>query len=291
MRMLLISLTTLASAFAMGKASTEYYFQPAADANAVEVIYNMTTTPSEIEDAGVTDELDSTANDFIVRYIRGIDDKSAWGAYTFFGSREYDANIGGVKSSNTADGMGDIHVFYKMFTDDQWHFRADVGINTEKAKNALGIPDNRSTGGSSLNLRGGRMWTKEAWNYGADLSYLLLLERTTDDAAGNIKETGGDIIKLAGFGEYNHGAGFLGAELGYNVVNEIKRKAGGATATTDPENFVSAGIYGTWEFTEMVTALVRFDQAMRAGRDISPGTAEQKATTDTGISIGARFNF
>ncbi len=292
MKMLLISLTTLASAFAMGKASTEYYFQPAADANAVEVIYNMSSAPSEIENAGVTTDLDSTANDVILRYIRGIDDKQAWGAYTFFGTKEYEEDTAGVKTNNTANGMGDIHVFYKMFTDDAWHFRADLGVNTEKAEqDADALFDNRSSGGSSINLRGGRMWTKDAWNYGGDLSYLLLLERTIDNPGPEIKQTGGDVIKLAGFGEYNHGKGFAGAELAYNVVNEIKSKAGRASATSDPENFVSASLFGTWEFTEMITALVRYDQASHTGRDIGPGASEIKAFTETGINLGARINF
>lgn len=292
MKMLVISLATFASALAMGKASSEYYFQPAAGAHAVELIYNNVSSPMEQENAGVTTDLESTANDFIVRYMYGLDDSRSWGAYTFFGSREYNSEVTGVSDdSNTADGVGDIHVFYKAFHD-MWHYEADLGVNTEKidVDATSGLQDNRSSGGSSLNLRAGRMWTDNSWNYGADLSYLLLLERTYDDAT-DTKLTGGDIIKIAGFGEYNHGAGFAGGELSYNIVNELKSKASGVTQTTDAENFIMVKLFGTWEFTDMVTGLVSLNQSMHESHDITPGTAEVKSFTETGINIGARLNF
>ena len=292
MKMLAISLTTIVSALAMGKASTEYYYQPAAGVNAVELIYSNSAAPLENEVLGVKTDLKTTASDFIIRYARGIDERHAWGLYTFFGSKEYNNDSSGTNVKHTADGMGDIHAFYKAFFGDNMHWDADLGVNTEKVKidTASGSVDNRSTGGSSLKLGIGKMWTDNSWNYGADLSYLALFERTVDNAAST-KLTGGDNIKLAGFGEYNHGNGFVGAEIGYNAAGDLKTKTSGVTSTLKAENFFNLKLYGTYEFNEMWTGLLSFNDAMHADQDITPGTGQSNAYNETTFNVGARMTF
>ena len=292
MKTLAISLITIISTLAMAKATNEYYYQPAAGVNAVEVVYSNTATPMENETLGVKTDLKSTASDFIIRYARGLDEKRAWGLYTFFGSREFNDDSSGTNVKHTADGMGDIHAFYKAFWGDNMHWDADLGVNTEKIKihTASGLADNRSTGGSSLKLAIGKMWTDNAWNYGADLSYLALFERTVDNAAST-KLTEGNTVKLAGFGEYNHGNGFVGAEIGYNGVGDLKTKTSGVTSTLEAENFFNIRIYGTYEFNDMWTGLLSFNDAMHADQDITPGTTQSNAYNETNFNIGARYTF
>lgn len=271
MKMLLTSLTVLLAASAYAKSSNEYYFRPAAGASALELKYASASSTDVTEAAG---DVKVTRGDIGIDYAYGLNADSALGIYTFTGQIETKA--AGVTSK--ADGMGDLHVYYKGQAD-VWHYGADLGINTSKAKS-----DERSSGGPSIKLNGGGLWTSGSWNYGGDLAYTFLMERSDDSSPAN-KTTEGNILRIAGFGEYNYGSGFVGAELSDSMIADSKVKP--ANTTTKGESFLGLKVYANYDFTEMVQGLLSVEDNMH------PKVSDngQKAYTDMVLTAGVRLNF
>jgi hypothetical protein len=272
MKMFLTSLTLLLTATAFGKSTTEYYFQPAAGGSALELTYESAAATVKYDPSG---ESKVTAGDFHINYAYGLDANSALGIYTFSGTVE-------TKTTTTskADGMGDLHLYYKGFSD-FLHYGADLGINTAKNKT-----DNRSTGGPSINLNVGGLWTASGWNFGGDLTYRFLMERT-DDSSPAQKTTEGNVVRVAGFGEYNYGSGFIGGELSDSMVADSKTKVSGTTTTNKGENYIALKAYGSLEFSDMVEGLLSIEDQMHP--KISANST--KAYSETILALGVRLNF
>ncbi len=273
MRMLLIALTVLSTASAFAKTATEYYFQPAGGASALELTYEKGNATIKFDPVG---ESKREIADIRLDYAYGLSDNAAVGFYTFTGENKLKSGGGTQK----ADGMGDLHAYYKGISD-SFYYGADLGFNTEKFKS-----DNRSTGGPSLKVNGGYLANSGSVNYGGDLSYLYKMERTTDSTPA-VKATGGDILRLALFGEYNYGSGFLGGEVASNSVGEAKFKQSGTTTTGKSSSNTSLKFYGTYDFSQMVQGLAFIENQMFP----KSTAAGNKAYTATLLSLGARINF
>jgi hypothetical protein len=291
MKMLLITLTTLASAFAMAKGTNEYFFQPSAGGNAVDIGYGYANLPVKDENklSGTETKNEETMGDLVVHYQYGLNESNALGVYTFVGSEKVKTDT----DSHSTSGMGDIHLTYKGFMD-VWHYGADLGVNTAKQKfKTNGNLDNRSTGGMSLDLDFGGLWASNGWNYGAKADYIIMFERTIDDPAvanEDIKVTEGNTARIAGFGEYNYGHGFFGGELSYNMKADQKSKVSGTTTTEKADNFLGVMLYGTYDFTEMVEGLLSIQENMHSKHDASD-TTSVKAYAETDAFVGVRLNF
>jgi len=288
MKLLSLAIITLASAsaFAAGKSNTEYYYQPSAGGQAVTATYTMDIRPGKTSTSGVESDSKSELSDIYLNYVYGLNDNNAFGAETFFGSNKITSN----GTTHTANGMGDLHAFYKGYTD-MWHYGADLGIALDKIKvdTATNKQDNRSTGGMSLKVNGGLLMNSGALNYGADLSYLMPFERTID-ATPETKVTGGGVLKLAPFIEYNWGMGFVGAELSYNSVSDYTFKTSLGESTTKGESYMGLLAYGTFDFNDMFTGILELGMNMHQDVDQS-ATVKDKAYTETIASLGVRMNF
>jgi hypothetical protein len=290
MKLLALSIVTLAtaSALAAGKSTTEYYYQPSAGVNAVEAKYLMDLRPGKTDDGTGEKDQKYEMSDFYLNYAYGLNDNNAFGAELFFGSQKITSDT----TSHTANGMGDIHLLYKGFTD-MWHYGADLGISTAKIKldTATNLQDNRSSGGMSLKVNGGVLMNSGAINYGADLSYLMPFERQIDDA-NSTKLTGGNTLKLAPFVEYNWGMGFLGAELAYNMVDDLTIKSGAFETKMKGESYLSLMLNGSFDFTDSTVGLLSLGMGMHPEHDeTSAGTTKVKAYTETIASLGVRMTF
>lgn len=287
MKRISLALVTLASAsaFAAGKSNTEYYFQPASGAQAVEVKYRMDIQPAKSESAGVTTDEKAELNDLYLNYAYGLNDNNAVGAEVSLGN---DKTSSGT-TSHTATGAGDIHAFYKGFSG-IWRYGADLGVNLNKIKidSATNLPDNRSSGGMSVRVDGGVLLTSGEINYGANLAYAIPLERQVDNA--DVKITGGNTLKIAPFVEYNWGMGFVGAELAYNMVSDSTLKAGGTDTTVKGESYTTLLANGSYDFNETVTGLLSLGMGLHPEHD-EDATTKAKAYTETIASLGVRMNF
>jgi hypothetical protein len=271
---------------------TEYYFQPDSQESAFTVLYSYVNTPLEQQTARLNSDLDTEAQDFLLRYEYGLDDKKAIGISSFVGSKKYEATqVGSADNKNTAYGIGDVHFYLEGFRD-QIRYSADIGINTDDSKidQSSGLQDNRTSGAPSLTLNAGRIWNDLSWNYGLDGALLILGERNFSDAA-NSRERGGNIFRVAGFGEYNFGSGIAGFEVSYNLVDQIRVKSNTGTRTTGSEGFARAVVFGSWILTDNWTAVARLEQAFHNGRHLTPTVGELKGFTETSFSLGFRSNF
>lgn len=288
MKLLALATITLASvsAFAAGKSNTQYYYQPSAGVNAVTATYKMDISPGKTESSGVESDDKSELSDIYLNYAYGLNDNNAFGAELFFGSNKQTKGA----NSHTANGMGDLHLFYKGFTD-MWHYGADFGIATEKIKTDTtgNFVDNRSTGGMSLKVNGGLLMSSGALNYGADLSYIAAFERSVDSTT-DIKVTGGNVLKIAPFVEYNWGMGFVGAELSYNTVSDVTTKVSGTESTSKVGSFAGLMAYGTFDFNDMFTGVLGL--GMNMYQDVTQSNGDKdKAYTETVADLGVRMTF
>jgi hypothetical protein len=288
MKLLALATITLASvsAFAAGKSNTEYYYQPSAGMSAVTATYKMDIMPGKTESGGVETDSKQEMSDIYLNYAYGLNDNNALGAELFFGSNKWTSGT----TTHTANGMGDLHLFYKGFTD-MWHYGADLGIATEKVKldSTTSLRDNRSTGGMSLKLNGGVLMSSGALNYGADLSYVLAFERSVDSTP-EVKISGGDVLKIAPYLEYNWGMGFVGAELSYNTVSDLTFKANGGESKTKVGSFTGLLAYGTFDFNDTFTGILGLGMNMHS--DVTQANGDKdKAFTETIASLGVRATF
>ncbi len=272
MKMLLIALTVLSTGSAFGKASTEYFFQPASGASAIELTYEKTDATIKFTPSG---ELKVEGNDVRVDFAHGLSENAAVGFYTFSGELK---SKSGSTTISKADGMGDIHFYYKGISD-SLYYGADLGVNTEKSK-----ADSRSTGGLSLKGNVGYLGSASSLNYGGDVSYNYKMERTNDSTPAT-KTTGGDELKLAVFGEFNYGTGFLGAEVASLSISERENKRLNVTTTTKSSSPTSLKLYGTFDFSQMVQGLLSLENRM------IPKETGTKAYTVSTLSAGVRINF
>jgi len=287
MKLLSVAVVTLAAASAFAaKSNTEYYYQPAGGQQEVQLTYGMDSKPAKLDTAGT--DLKTETSDINVAYWYGLSEGNAIGVHTFYGSLKDTA------SDHTATGMGDIFLGYKGFSD-MWHYGFDLGIATSKIKidSTSGGVDNRSSGGMSLKPNVGILVGAGALNYGADLSYDYLMERSVDNTA-NTKLTDGNILKLAPFIEWNYGMGFLGGELSYNMVGDTTVKSDGAAdSKTKGEGYINAKVFASYDFSDMVTGLADVGMGMHPSHDQTDaaGTDTVKAYTETAVNIGVRLNF
>ncbi|MFN7727647.1 MAG: hypothetical protein ACK5P7_00660 [Bdellovibrio sp.] len=287
-KMILTAVITMAASTAFGKASTEYYFQPAAGAQAVELQYSMNADPIKTESGSTETDAGVTTADFNLNYAYGLTETAAIGVYTFTGSEKTKSG----SSDSSASGMGDLHVYYKGFSD-MIHWGADLGINMGKSKsNAAGETTNRSSGGLSLKANVGVLMNASEWNYGGDLSITLPQERTADANGTDIKTTGGNVTKLAGFAEYNYGMGFVGGELAYIMVGDTTRKTT-PEEKRKGEGFLQLTGNASYDFNDMATGLLSIGLEQHSSRDLtdSAGSAKVKAYMGTNVALGVRLNF
>lgn len=286
-KMILAAVVSMAATTAFAKATTEYYFQPAAGAHAVKIDYRMGSAPAKTETAGgVESDYKITTNDLYLDYGYGLNETTALGAYIFNGSAKTTV---GTKDT-TASGMGDLHLYYKGFAD-MIHWGVDLGVNMGKAK-----ADKRGTGGLSIAANVGVLANSAEWNYGGDLKFVMPMERTTEAAtAGQNDEkiTGGNLIKLAGFAEYNYGMGFLGAELAYNMLSDRTEKATAGETKYKGEGFLSLTGNASYDFNDMATGLLSIGLENHSEHDETDGagSAKVKAYMGTNVALGVRLNF
>lgn len=273
MRLLSIAVVTLATAAAYAKSNTEYYFQPSANQSAVELKYDMDTKPMDGQKL--------TQNDLYFRYLYGLSETNTVGVYFANGSIKSD-----VDGSDTASGMTDLHPFWEAYSD-MWHYGVDLGINTGKAKSTA-----RTSGGLSLAGHVGVLMASGAMNYGADLRYTMPFERSVDDTAGT-KYTGTNTTKLAVFGEYNYGMGFVGAELAYSMIGDTTVKTNAGEAKSKGESDMSIALNGSYDFNDMWTGLLTVASISHPEHDAddSAAPAKVKAYSETDIQIGVRATF
>ena len=287
-KMILTAVITMAATTAFGKATTEYYFQPAAGAQAVELKYSMNADPIKTETGGTETDGAVTTADFNIDYAYGLNETAAVGVYTFTGSQKTKAGA----TDSTASGMGDLHVYYKGFSD-MIHWGADLGINMGKSKaNAAGETTNRSSGGLSLKGNVGVLANSAEWNYGGDFSITLPQERTADNNGTDIKATGGNVTKLAGFAEYNYGMGFVGGELAYIMVGDTTVKTTPETKLKG-EGFLQLTGNASYDFNDMATGLLSIGLEQHSAHDQTDGAgaAKVKAYMGTNVALGVRLNF
>lgn len=276
MKLLTVAIMTLATTAAYAKSNTEYYFQPAAGQSALTAAYLMSSTSIKADNAAAT-ETKMTGSDVALDYGYGLTESSTVGGYLFSGSMKTEQ---GAAPSTTANGMSDLHVYYRAFSN-IWHYGADLGVNMGKAK-----ADARSTGGMSVKVNAGALLSSDAWNYGGDLALTFPMERTTEVTGGDTKTTGGMATRVAAFGEYNYGMGFVGAELAQNMVAKTTDKTvAGVETETASDNFLSVMPYASYDFSDMVTGLLSYEMDMHGSR------TGVKAYTTNVIALGARFNF
>lgn len=287
-KMILAAVVSMAATTAFAKATTEYYFQPAAGAHAVELEYGMDSDPIKTSTGGTDTDAKTTVNDFRLNYGYGLNETTTLGVYTFTGSLKTESGA----SSSTASGMGDIFLYYKGFAD-MIHWGVDLGINMGKTKfNAAGEQTNRSSGGMSIAANVGVLANSAEWNYGADLRIALPQERTADNNGTDIKSTGGNTTKLAGFGEYNYGMGFVGAELAYMMVGDRTVKSTPETKLKG-EGYLALTGYASYDFNDMATGLLSIGLENHSEHDETDGagSAKVKAYMGTNVALGVRLNF
>ena len=267
-------LTTLIASFAFAKSTNEYFFQPADGKNKLDLFYEMANAKVDFEGGGNSK---LTISDFHVDYAYGLNANNALGVHTFSGTSKSKLSTG---TTTTADGMGDLHVYYKGFMD-MWHYGADLGISTAKEKS-----DNRATGGHSIALYGGGLWTNGAWNFGPKLTYTIFMERT-DDSSPEVKTTGGNVLNVAGFAEYGFGEGFIGGELAFISEDKSTLKQSGASTSVKGNTATSIAAYATYSFNETVDGIFKVTDYMVA-KNSDTGI---KAYSLMMIDLGVRINF
>ena len=287
-KMIIVSLLLTATSAFAAKSNTEYYFQPAAGVSAVEANYYMSVRPSKTAVGAVETDDKYEQSDVQLSYMYGVNENNAFGIGTYFGSLK---NTVGA-TSTTASGMGDIQAMYQGFTG-MWRYGAAVGINTEKIKidATTSKTSNRSSGGLSVAANVGLLMNSDALNYGADLSYLMPMEREVDGTSGT-KITGGNVMKLSPFVEWNWGMGFLGAEFSYVMVSDYEAKNNLGKSTTLGESYMRLMANGSFDFNETFTGLLSLGMAMHPEHDQqSVGATKVKAYTETIASLGVRATF
>ena len=280
-KMILAAVVSMAATTAFAKATTEYYFQPAAGAHAVELNYVMTADPGKAESTGGDVDVKRTTNDLVLDYAYGLNETTTLGAYTFSGSSK--TTVGTTET--TASGMGDLHLYYKGFAD-MIHWGVDLGVNMGKAKS-----DKRGTGGLSIAANVGVLANSAEWNYGGDLMIALPQERTTENTSGaDTKTKGGNVTKLAGFAEYNYGMGFAGGELAYVMVADTDD---GSASKTKGEGYLMLTGNVSYDFNDMATGLLSIGVENHSARDSddSASPTKLKAYMGTNVALGVRLNF
>lgn len=288
-----MTLATIATSAAFAATKTEYYFQPAASQSSVELSYAMSVQPRKNADtAGVETDNKLDTNVFNLNYAYGLSDTNTLGAYISTGSVK--STVGTV--SSTASGMGDFHLFYEG-SSDIWHYGLDLGLSTAKGKFDTvntSAPGNRSSGGHSAKAFVGVMMSADAMNYGADLSYTYLLERTIESGTTEVKVKDGNTVRLAPFVEYNYGFGWLGAELSYAMVGDRSVTIGGVNAGKyKGETVTGLAVNGSYDFNEMATGLLTVGMNMHGSHAETDATGSDtvKGYTETIASLGARLLF
>lgn len=271
---------------------SEYYFQPKSNQSAFTALYSLTSAPLEQRIDSLSSDIDARSQDILLRYEYGLDEKKTIGVYSFLGFKEYESKISpGSDNTNTANGVGDIHIYLKGIEGD-FRYTIDLGVNVDESKidPTTGLQDNRTSGGSSLTLRAGRIWTYLSWNYGLDSSILILGERKLNETS-TFKEQGGNIFRVAWFSEYNFGTGFAGFELAYNLIDQIKVKTNTRTLTMGSESFPRVVLFGSWILTDNWAAIVRLEQTFHEGQNLTPTISEFKGYVETAYSLGVRSSF
>ena len=141
----------------------------------------------------------------------------------------------------------------------------------------------------------GVMMNSASWNYGGDLSYMMPLERSYEgDPTGGGKFKGGNTAKLAGFGEYNWGMGFAGAELAYLMRDDTTVTPDtGAESKLKGESFLALTAYGTYDFNDMVSGLASLGVENHTSHDLTDatGSSKVKAYMGTNVALGVRVHF
>lgn len=273
MKKLLVLAALMSATAANAKTTTEYYVQPGAGGSALTLDYTMKNDP--IKDAADADAKTSSA-DLGINYAYGLNDTMAVGAKTFFGSYKTDAK--------TASGMGDIHAYFAGFSD-MIHYGVDLGLNMGKQKWDAEGQTNRSSGGMSLTGNVGVLTSASGWNFGGDLSYSMPQERTADNNGTDAKATGGNVMKLAAFGEYNYGMGFFVAELSTVNTGEITVKSGSTESKTKSDSYTGISLKGTYDVNDMATAFASLGFRNFGSND------NHKAYMGTDIALGVRLGF
>ena len=293
MKLISIAVVTLAAASAFAaKSSNEYYFQPAGGQNALEAKLNTDSNPGKTTTGGKDSDDKSVTSDLMLDYAYGLNETMAVGAHTFFGSDKQTA----PGTSATGNGLGDLNVYFKSGFGDMFHYGVDLGYNVSgKAKlNSDGLQTNRSSGGMSLKGNIGGLMSAGAWNYGADLSYTYLADRKVDNNGTDVTLSGGNTIRLAPFGEYNYGMGFVGAELSYNMVADGTTSSTGiADVTYLGENYLALKVYASYDFADAWTGLAGLTYGAHTDHDqVSNSTATKvDAYAETDLYVGARWTF
>lgn len=290
MKLITMAVVTLATASAFAaKSTTEYYNQPAAGAHNVDIGYLMGSNPGKTKTGTTETDAKTATSDVTLQYRYGINDDMAVGVST---------NSGSVKTTvgtndSTASGMTDL-VIGLDGKSEAIHYGVDLGYNLggKSKQNAAGEKSNRSSGGIGIGANVGYLATSDAWNFGGDLSYWHRLERTTDANGTDIKATGGNNTKVAGFGEYNYGMGFAGAELSYNMIGDTTAKTTPNETKYKGHSFMGIKAYGSYDFNDMATGLLSIAMNMHPEYDYQDaGTTKVMASTETVVALGARLTF
>lgn len=283
MKLLLTAALTLAASAAMaGKSTTQYLFKPGANAQALELGYVMGNDPVANDPSGTTT---TKTADLTIDYSYGLSDAMAFGVSTLTGSKKVDNGT----TTSTASGLGDL-VGYLKGHSDFIHWNVNLGLALSKIKaNSTGEVTNRATGGMSIGGGVDALFSSSGWNYGAGLNYHMNMEKSYEvEGGGGGKFTGGNLMKIAGFGEYNYGQGFLGGELSINQAGDVTQKpdSGGETKVKG-ESTTGLKFFGTYDFNDMATGLFAYEMIMH------PAVSDNatKAYNESNITIGARFNF
>jgi len=297
MKLITVAVLTLAAtaAFADGKATTEFYYEPAGGQQALQLNLDYMMDPMTYTENGLTGDAKTNSTSLIVNYGYGLSENMVVGGYLSYGSDAITASApGGTDQTQTASGLGDIHLYFKGFSD-MIHYGLDLGINNGNITedSTTNLRNNNSSGGMSAKANVGFMMAAGMLNYGADLSYLYKGTVTTATAGGTNDTTTGDgVLNLSPFVEYNYGSGFAGAVISYSMVQSGNDTTTTSVATNAAYNVAGLKLFGTYAFSDSMTGLLSVAYYSVPSYQFDANSAHTTvAYGQTDVNLGFRMTF
>lgn len=260
MKSLMFIASLLMAATSFAQTNSQVIYLPNSGQSALEGTYIMGPNVSETK---------QTATGLGVSYLYGVDDSMVVGGQIANGSAKSDG-------TTVAEGMSDLYLTARMKSGGLI-YGADLSLPLTKAE----IKDGKmtlSSGGISISPTVVYLMNQGALNFGGQAAYKYNMEKTTNYVVEQ-KSTGGHVLSLMPFVEFNYGSGFLTAQFTYSSSAAEKDADGVETSEAYTTNTIELG--GTYAFTDSITGIASYAQDKDSNSD----------NASTTMNVGARFTF
>ena len=221
---------------------SEYFHQAAGGANEITPMFSYANGIQKMND-GTADTKTNGIKNLGVQYEYGINEMLSVYGNIGYGSVGVDRS-----GSSTASGLNDLNLGVKGTSAmgmGSLRYGLNLNLPFEKAKvDGGGRATNASTGGLGLTPYVGYDMVAGPGMWGARLSYNYKFNRSYDYGSYNPTVTGGSVLGLGTFYEFNVAEMIFGGKLQYDIAQDTTIGRQNASDLTGPTgNIFTAGLY------------------------------------------------